>query len=139
MRPATLARRPHTAMKAAKLLPERAIQVAFVREWDALGPRDAVLMGTANEAPNSPQSWARFKASGLRPGCPDIVVFWRGGGLGLEFKARGGRVSDAQIAFHEAMEAIGWPVAVVRSVDEAWRVLADAGCPVRPGLLGRVG
>jgi len=77
---------------------------------------------------------AILKAEGVSAGAPDWVSFrnarerqdrTRWHGLALEFKTATGRVSPEQRAWHTALEAEGWRVAVVRSADEAWAVLCD--------------
>jgi hypothetical protein len=50
----------------------------------------------------------------------------------LELKrSRGGQLSPAQKALHPRLEAAGFPVAVVRSVDEALAAVSAAGVPIR--------
>jgi len=44
-------------------------------------------------------------------------------------RLKGGVVSDAQKALHERLSAIGWPVSIVRSQDEAHAALSAAGAP----------
>ena len=67
---------------------------------------------------------------GVKAGFPDLVAYWQGGHMLLEVKrAKGGVVSDAQKALHERLSAIGWPVSIVRSPNEAHDALADAGAP----------
>ena len=82
---------------------------------------------------------ARFKqmgaliGDGLKKGAPDLLCLWsHGKGAFLEVKRpKGGVVSDAQKALHERLSAIGWPVSIVRSQDEAHAALCEAGAPCR--------
>jgi len=72
-----------------------------------------------------------LKGDGFKPGFPDLACYWDGGHLLLEVKReKGGTVSDAQQAVHERLTAIGWPVSIVRSVDDAWDALWEAGAPM---------
>lgn len=73
-----------------------------------------------------------LKADGFKPGFADLLCLWNGGGTLLEVKReKGGVVSDAQKALHERLSAIGWPVSIVRSQDEAHEALCAAGAPCR--------
>ena len=67
---------------------------------------------------------------GCKAGFPDLVCYWNGGHLLIEVKReKGGVISDAQKALHERLSAIGWPVSIVRSQDEAHAALSGAGAP----------
>ncbi len=71
-----------------------------------------------------------LKGDGFKPGFPDLTCYWNGGHLLIEVKReKGGVVSDAQKALHERLSAIGWPVSIVRSQDEAHAALCAAGAP----------
>ena len=78
-----------------------------------------------------------LKGDGMLSGWPDLIVLWAHGKGGLlevkrEFGPRGGGggvVSDDQKALHEKLAGIGWPVAIVRSVDEAYMKLREWGAP----------
>jgi hypothetical protein len=69
----------------------------------------------------------RFKAMGYRAGTPDIMIFEpRGGfcGLFIEMKVRkGGRVSEEQEAFIEALRARGYFAFVAFGADEAKKTI----------------
>lgn len=117
--------------------PERDIQKAIVAFVERCAP-DVFIAASVNEAPadsSDPDKRARFYASrrkaGVRPGWPDLTCLWTGGALLLEVKAPGGRLSDAQRELHPRLAAMGWPVAVVRSVEDAEAALRAAGAPVR--------
>lgn len=72
------------------------------------------------------------KGDGTKAGWPDLECFWQGGGLFLEVKRpKTGVLSDNQKAIHERLSAIGWPVTVVRSPNEAHAALCAAGAPCR--------
>lgn len=134
--PARLKAQRHSATARALGATEAKIQKAFVQSFDLLATPEVFLFSVPNERHSSPQNMAHLKAMGLRPGCPDVWVIWRGGGCALEFKSLRGTVSDAQKAVHARLREIGWSVVVVRSVDEAWDALHLAGAPVRQLIRG---
>lgn len=58
-----------------------------------------------------------------KPGDPDMVVCYRGRFIGMEGKTHVGRLSPVQELRGRQIEASGGIFAVVRSVDDAMRVL----------------
>ena len=54
-------------------------------------------------------------------GCPDLLCGFRGSTFLLEVKAEKGRLTPDQLAWHKAWE--GYPVKVVRSVDDALQAI----------------
>lgn len=86
---------------------------------------------------------ARFKAVGVVAGFPDLMVIGPGKVLFMELKAPRKRLksgaesqakaetSDAQDAVLSLLSGAGWPVAVVRSIDEAQAFLRAHGVPMR--------
>jgi hypothetical protein len=68
---------------------------------------------------------------GLKPGAPDLAVYWNHGHALLEVKRPGcaGRLSDEQRKIHAELEEMGWSVAVVTSTEEAFRFLVNRGAP----------
>lgn len=114
---------------------ERSIQRAIIATirlqypgvWYCAIPNGAHLAGNAQ---------ARFKqigalkGDGLKIGAPDLICVWQGGGKFLEVKRpKTGRVSEDQHKVHAYLESVGWPVAVVRTVEEACAALDEAGAP----------
>ena len=69
----------------------------------------------------------RMKATGYKRGFPDVFVYEaRGGfhGLAIELKKeKGGRVSQAQKDWLNALEMRGYKATVAKGFDEAVRVL----------------
>ena len=59
---------------------------------------------------------------GLRPGTPDLVVWWPQGIGYLEVKAPGGKVSPAQERFHARCKDHGIPCHVVWSFEDFVKV-----------------
>jgi hypothetical protein len=62
---------------------------------------------------------AILKACGVRAGTPDLILIKDGKTFGLELKANGGRVSEAQAEAHQEMKAAGAEVAVAVGIDDA--------------------
>jgi len=53
-----------------------------------------------------------------RPGCPDIVICWKGRFLGVEVKTETGKQSQAQRQAQKDIESSGGRYVVVRSVGD---------------------
>lgn len=73
---------------------------------------------------NIARAIARNKFNGMLVGFPDIIAFWHGGCLVIEVKAPKGVTSPAQVECHERLSGNGFPVHIVRSVDEAANAVA---------------
>lgn len=79
---------------------------------------------TENERKCSPQAGARSKAKGKLAGVPDWCFVLREGRHGfIELKVGNNRLTDGQVRFREAVEAIGCPYEVARSLDEFIAIL----------------
>lgn len=76
--------------------------------------------------------WERLKAKreGLVAGFPDLMILWPGGQAFLEFKARNGALSDAQLGQLMWLHRAGYPTGVFRSVETAIEFMRDAGLPM---------
>lgn len=115
---------------------ERSVQRAILKMAGTCFPR-VIIHHSPNGAHLAGNNTARFKqmgallGDGLKKGFPDLIALWaHGNGCLIECKRpKLGKLSDTQKAMHEALEAIGWPVAVVTSPDEAFDVLRAAGAP----------
>ena len=118
---------------------ERVTQRAILKMCGKLFPdvfihHSAVVKLTGDREARARQMGA-LKCDGFKPGFADLLCLWNGGGKLLEVKReKGGVVSEVQEALHERLQAIGWPVAVVRSIDEAHAALCAAGAPCRGNL-----
>jgi len=75
---------------------------------------------------------ARMKATGTRPGVPDLIVFHAGRAIGIELKTKTGRLSAAQVSCHASFQRCGVRVVVCRSLDDVIAALWEAGVPMRP-------
>ncbi len=97
--------------------PEAQIQRAVI---DRLRFLNVLCIAIPNEGKRSAINGRAMKASGLRPGFPDLLCICPAGRVGfLEVKAPKGRMSPAQEEMHAMLRGRGCNVAVVRSQDEA--------------------
>lgn len=108
-------------------------QRLFVQQW-RLDPRtrDWPACAIPNGGRRGKVEAAILKAEGVSRGAPDWICFKQANrewvtfaGLALEFKSPTGkgRTSPEQQAWHAALDAEGWAVAVVTSAFEAWQVV----------------
>lgn len=101
-------------------------QIALFR-WAELSkgkyPELELLFHVANGGYRTPVEAAKFKAMGVKPGVPDLFLpVARGGyhGLFIELKReKGGRVSDAQKGWIEALRRCGYQARVCHGWDAA--------------------
>lgn len=68
-----------------------------------------------------------LKRMGVKPGVPDLFLFYKGKPFGLELKAPNGRLSKYQDAYLGALCNAGVTVCVAYSVDQATRALKEWG------------
>lgn len=68
---------------------------------------------------------------GVHPGFADLIVLTGGHTVFLEVKSKAGRLSPAQKAFRDAVQAQGFGWALVRSTDDALVALAALGVRTR--------
>jgi hypothetical protein len=79
-----------------------------------------------------------LKGDGMKVGMPDLLVLWpveRGAFIEVK-RPKGGKLSDNQFEVHAKLLSLGWRVATVKSVEEAYRFLNDCGAPCRGRLIG---
>lgn len=94
------------------------------------GPR-VHLVAVPNAAKRTQWAARQAKKEGMATGFPDLVALWPGGGVGfIELKMPKGRVSENQTEWLGRLFAMGHPVGVARSVDEAIALLREWGAPV---------
>jgi hypothetical protein len=70
-----------------------------------------------------------LKATGVRAGVPDLLIWTRSSGFGIELKSGAGKLSPAQVAWHATITSLGHRAYVCRSVDDVERVLRAEGVP----------
>lgn len=114
--------------KAAPSCPlEHDEQKALIKDvdgaWGKLLGIDRQLVAVPNSAPKGRTAAAYFRAEGLRPGYPDLLLdvpVGRYHGLRLELKRqRGGRIEPDEAKWHEILRARGFAVAVPCGCDAA--------------------
>lgn len=71
-----------------------------------------------------------LKALGTTPGVPDLLI-WAADGrsFSVELKAGAGKLSPAQLAWHETVSSLGHRVYVCRSLDDVERCLRMESVP----------
>lgn len=108
---------------------EQARVVSWARMQARRHPELAGLFAIPNGSYKTARSAAQFKAEGLKPGVPDLMLAWPAGahnGLFLEMKrVRGGTVSKEQREWLQRLTASGYRAEVCRGADEAIRLLRE--------------
>jgi hypothetical protein len=79
----------------------------------------------------SATSGAMRKKRGVKPGVPDVLVWYPGGSITIELKSRRGQCSRSQRAVREALLRAGAHWAVCRSSKSAMHTLYESGVPFR--------
>ena len=109
--------------------PEADAQRAIVQALRFVLPRGAIVHHSVNEVTSGDQRAKSRQAilvgMGVHPGFADLIVLSEGRVLFLEVKSKIGRLSPAQVAFRDVVQAQGFAWAMVRSVDDALAALAD--------------
>ena len=103
--------------------PEADIQRAIVHTLRIVLPRDAIIHHSANEVGTggkaARQRQAILTGMGVHAGFSDLIIVSGGRILFLEVKSPRGRLSPAQRAFRDAVQAQGLAWALVRSPEDA--------------------
>lgn len=82
-------------------------------------PGTFTLAGDQNAAKRGPTARAEALAAGLTPGEADVRIYLYGGVLRqIENKVGKARLEPSQITRHPLLDALGFPVVVVRAVTE---------------------
>lgn len=82
-------------------------------------PGTFTLAGDQNAAKRGPKARAEALAAGLTPGEADVRIYLYGGVLRqIENKVGKAKLEPSQITRHPLLEALGFPVVVVRAVTE---------------------
>jgi VRR-NUC domain len=109
---------------------EAAIQASIVA-WARLIAPDVLIFAVPNGGYRTPREAALMKWTGVLAGVPDLGIIADGRAFFLEVKTAKGRLSDAQQEIIPKLEAIGAPVALVRSIDDARDAFAKWGIQTR--------
>jgi len=109
--------------------PEQAIQKTLAEHLRLRAAPNVYWFHPANGGARTAIEGAILKACGVRAGTPDLICIRGGKTYGLEVKANGGRLSNAQRVAHYEMRAAGAEVAVAVGLNaaleklEEWQVL----------------
>lgn len=105
------------------------LHIAIVEILRRFCRADWIFFHCPNGELRDPRAAAKLRAMGVRPGVPDLLLIDPDGRLRcLEFKARGGRLSDSQEAFRAFCIARGVAYVVAYSLDEALVAFETWGC-----------
>jgi hypothetical protein len=133
-------KRNNTSQVIAKAQPcgsEHDLQAAVAEFLGfALPPHEALFCAIPNGGKRDKGTAGKLKAEGLQAGAPDLLILWKGRAIGLELKARRGRLSSAQMAFSMRWTTPGGLYAVARSLEEVADLLDAAGVPLRARIGG---
>ncbi len=115
--------------------PEADAQRAIVQALRFVLPRSAIVHHSVNEVTSGDRR-GKFRQAilvgmGVYPGFADLIVLSEGRVLFLEVKSKTGHLRPAQEAFRDAVQALGFAWALVRTVDDALAALADHGFTTR--------
>ncbi|MGO4917797.1 VRR-NUC domain-containing protein [Pseudogemmobacter sp. W21_MBD1_M6] len=115
--------------------PEADLQRTVVITLRFVLPKGVIIHHCANEVTEAGPPGAKRQAilvgMGVHPGFADLIVLCGGRVLFLELKSLKGRLSPAQATFRDAVQALGFGWALVRSLDDALGALADHGFTTR--------
>jgi hypothetical protein len=99
--------------------PEQNLQRALVYHLRARAQPNVFWFHPANGGARTAVEGAIFKACGVRPGTPDLILIKEGKSFALELKATGGRLSPAQHEAHDELRRAGAEVATAVGIDDA--------------------
>lgn len=104
---------------------EHAIQSSIVQYLERFLPKSIRVVGVSNN-PRSAIQGALEKKRGMKAGFPDLMLVGSFYGH-LEVKAKGGTLSPAQKEWASWFLDNDIPYAVVRSIDDAHKVMVEWG------------
>ena len=131
-----------TTTRKKRLQSEQELQSAIVRYLDMVLIRPAFVFAIPNGGARTSIEAAILKGQGVRAGIADLCIVWSTGGASpgaaedaqagfIELKAPSGDVSQEQVAVHDALRQLGFPVGVARSIDEVRDLLRVWQVPSR--------
>ena len=122
--------------KKATKRPEQVLQHSVGQFLDLALPSNAIWLHYPSGGFRRPIEAKIFRALGVRPGVPDLLVFHEGCAYGVELKASGRKLTEAQAAMHARLGACGVPCTVATTLEEVAAFLAPH-IPLRARLGGR--
>lgn len=112
--------------------PEETLHRAVATYLAVALPSRALWWSTANQrGTRSRWEMGLLKALGVRPGIPDILVYFDGLLIGIELKAAKGRISEAQAVVSDLIVDNGGLWRCCRSVEDVEAALRNAGVPLK--------
>lgn len=106
---------------------EAAIQTQIVSHFRA--HYEGIILHPANGGRRGLLEAIRFKAMGVQPGTPDLILLTPRGAYFIEVKTSKGALSRPQKAFIDQAMDMGFGCAIVRSVEDASRAFIAWGLP----------
>lgn len=119
---------------------EDAIHKSILKYLRTVLPHGWIVMHVPNGGSRTAEAGAAMKALGVVPGWPDISIYGAAdpeaphatpSAYFMEVKTPGGYVRPVQRSLHDRLKDLGFPVAVVRSLDEAQAYAKEWGLPLR--------
>jgi hypothetical protein len=126
-------RQTYPRVRTGRVMPEAAIQRSVVRYLRTVLPHGFLVVAVSNN-PRSAIAGAREKGMGMLKGWPDLAVYGRGSddrpfaGF-IECKAPGKYLRPEQRDTLDRLEDCGHPTAVVRSIEDVQRIIAEWDLP----------
>lgn len=77
---------------------------------------------------------ARMKRTGVKVGCPDLIICHEGRFLSIELKQEGQLATDAQNEVEDRIAIAGGGYQVCRSIEDVEQTLIEWGVPIRGSL-----
>jgi hypothetical protein len=120
---------------AIRKRPEQELQKQIARVLDTVLKPEVVWFHVPNGGKRSAVEGAIFKAMGVKPGIPDIIITWLGPDgplvLAIELKAGKGKPSDNQVIMMDRLSQCGWIVREARSVVDVLELARQFMVPMR--------
>jgi len=119
-------------MRRRAASPEQLIHRAVVQHLRQRGVPGLVYFHVPNGGKRKPIEAAIFKSLGVRAGVSDLILLHGGHFFALELKAPGGKPTESQIEFQQAVHNAGGYTAMPEGLDralaclEAWGLLRGA-------------
>jgi hypothetical protein len=110
---------------------EDAIHRSILKYLRSVLPSGWLVIHVPNGGSRHPIEAARMKGLGVVAGWPDLSIFGDTGSYFLEVKSAKGRLSNCQHMILDKLKDAGFPVAVVRSLDDVRDFISEHNLPSR--------
>ena len=98
--------------------PEDALHMAVAQYLDLALPKDAAWTTVEHGGKRTKAEAGKLKTKGVKPGWPDIIIFWRWEAIAIELKSEKGRLSPVQKKMHERLRIAGVHVYTAKCIEE---------------------